>query len=620
MAKRKTTRARATRKPATSPRPRAGATTAALPGRGPRAKEMTLELGPQADAAARTTEERRESRPYTSRYPIADEQFRQLKEAAVKAKVAKGDATAAADSGGKLEVSATGAAVAAVDPSLEPSAAPTAATNFSGIAATGWIPPDCTMAVGPAHVMLSVNSSVAIHNKVGGAPVLQRTLTQWFANVVTGQTVFDPKLLYDQHAARWVLLAVAFKTNPNTSVFLLSVSATSNPLGVWRNYSLDATKDGVTPTGNWADFPALGVDASALYLTANMFAFGGGFQYAKIRVVPKAGPYCGGAATYFDFVKMKNPDNTMAFTIQPCHTFGAPQVEYLVNSRFPSGNALTLWRIANPRGRATVDADRPCRPLRLCAAAQRRSEGRRGRRSTPATCAFCEAAFRGDSVWCALTTSRNWGLGNRASVHWFQIRAAANALVQEGVYGTRAAHYFYPAGCPDANGNFVLVFSRSGTGEFGSIGYTGRQVDRPSRNAAGERAAEGGRRALSGARQLGPQPVGRLQRRGRGSREPAAGLVLQRVLQRGEHLGDLGGFGVLLIRGPLDVAGRGDGTVSAPIPRNDVSTGEAHGFHRTALRRGSGWRLGALEALYFLVITLAVTGLAWWRRTMPTRR
>jgi hypothetical protein len=477
MAKRKTTRARATRKPAATTRPRAGATTAALPGRGPRAKEMTLEMGPQADAAARTTEERRESRPYTSRYPIADEQFRQLKEAAVKAKVAKGDATAAADSGGKLEVSSTGAAVAAVDPSLEPSAAPTAATNFSGIAATGWIPPDCTMAVGPAHVMLSVNSSVAIHNKVGGAPVLQRTLTQWFANVVTGQTVFDPKLLYDQHAARWVLLAVAFKTNPNTSVFLLSVSATSNPLGVWRNYSLDASKDGVTPTGNWADFPALGVDASALYLTANMFAFGGGFQYAKIRVVPKAGPYGGGPAKYFDFVKMKNPDNTMAFTIQPCHTFGAPQVEYLVNSRFPSGTALTLWRITNPV--AAPMLTRAAVPTSAYALPPNADQSGGGPPLNTGDVRVLEATFRGDSVWCALTTSRNWGLGNRASVHWFQIRAAANALVQEGVYGTRAAHYFYPAGCPDANGNFVLVFSRSGTGEFGSIGYTGRRATDP---------------------------------------------------------------------------------------------------------------------------------------------
>ncbi len=246
MAKRKTPRPRTTRKTTTAPRTattrkaaprtRSAGALAPLRGRSGRAKEMTVEMGPEADAAARTTEERRESRPYVSRYPIDDDRFRQLKEAAGTAKLAKGDLTASADSGAKPEVSATGVALAAMDPSLEPSAAPSASTNFSGISATGWIPPDCTMAVGPAHVMLSVNSSVAIHNKVGGAAVLQRTLTQWFSNVVSGQTVFDPKLLYDQHAARWVLLAVAFKTNPNTSVFLLSVSATANPLGVWRNY------------------------------------------------------------------------------------------------------------------------------------------------------------------------------------------------------------------------------------------------------------------------------------------------------------------------------------------------------------------------------------------------
>ena len=149
-----------------------------MTGRGARGKEMTLDLGPQADAAARTTEEKREPRPYTTRYPISDERFRMLKDSAEKAKIAKGSMTASADSGGKLEVSSTGVALAAMDTSLEPSSAPTASTNFSGIPATGWIPPDCTMAAGPSHVMLSVNSSVAIHNKVGGALVLQRTLTQ----------------------------------------------------------------------------------------------------------------------------------------------------------------------------------------------------------------------------------------------------------------------------------------------------------------------------------------------------------------------------------------------------------------------------------------------------------
>ena len=69
-----------------------------------------------------------------------------------------------------------------------------------------------------------------------GAALLQRTLTQWFAGLVPGFTIFDPKALYDQHAGRWVLLTAAFRNSPNKSVFLLSVSTTSNPLGPWRNY------------------------------------------------------------------------------------------------------------------------------------------------------------------------------------------------------------------------------------------------------------------------------------------------------------------------------------------------------------------------------------------------
>lgn len=447
----------------------------ALRGRAARGTEMTLDLGPTPMAAGAPQQEKRESRPYTTRYPIPDEQFATLKAAAVKAKSPKGLVPASADRGAKVEVGE--AALVPGPVALGPSAASTPSTAFAGIPATGWLPPDCTMAAGPTHVLLSVNSSLAIHNKAGGALVLQRTLTQWFGALATGLTVFDPKVLFDQHASRWVVLAVAFRSNPNRSVFLLSVSSTSNPLGAWRNYTFDAMKDGSTATNNWADFPGLGVDAHALYVTANMFAFNGGFQYAKIRVIPKAGPYSGGAAPFFDFVKMKNPDNSMAFTIQPCHTFGAPQVEYLVNSRFPQGNSLTLWRITNPVAAPTL--------TRAAVATSQYSLPPNAEQKGGAPplntgdVRVLHAVFRGDSVWLALTTNRNWGLGNRASVHWFQVRAAANALVQEGVYGTRAAHYFYPAGSPDNNGNFIVVFSRSSTTEFGSIGYTGRRATDP---------------------------------------------------------------------------------------------------------------------------------------------
>src|SRR5260370_31744561 len=171
------------------------------------------------------------------------------------------------------------------------------------------------MAVGQEEVLLSGKWAVAIHNKAGGVAALQRTLTQWFANVVQGMTIFDPKAIYDQHAGRWILLAVAIQKNPKKSLHLLSVSNSSDPLGPWRNYTFDAMRDGTTATNNWADYPALGVDSLALYVTSNMFMFDGDFQYAKIRVIPKAGPYSGGTARFFDFVRVRNADNSMAFTI-----------------------------------------------------------------------------------------------------------------------------------------------------------------------------------------------------------------------------------------------------------------------------------------------------------------
>jgi hypothetical protein len=256
------------------------------------------------------------------------------------------------------------------------------------------------------------------------------------------------------------------------------VSNSADPLGPWRNYRFDAMLDGSTPTNNWADFPALGVDNQAIYVTANMFQFDGGFKYAKIRVIPKAGPYSGGAAPYFDFVRMRNADNTMAFTIQPCHTFGAPQVEYLVNSQFPEGNSLTLWQIADPAGTPTLTRQQvSVSPYSLPPNAEQKGGARP---LNTGDIRVLNAVFRGDSVWTAFTTAHSWGAGaNTASIQWCQIRAAGPTVVQQGVFGTSGFHYFYPACCPDNNGNMTMVFSRSGRTEFGSILYTGRRSTDP---------------------------------------------------------------------------------------------------------------------------------------------
>ena len=424
-------------------------------------------------------EETRAPRPYTSRYPIPDSEFEALKEAAPQARLATSAITAARDSGRrKVEYSSHPATLAARQPGAAPATTPSGVANFSGIAATGWLPPDCTMAVGPDHVMVAVNSSVAIYDKAAGPALHQETLAHWFAQVVTDMTVFDPKLLYDQHAGRWVLLAVAVQEKPNASLFLLSVSASSDPLGAWHSYALDAMLDGTTPSDHWADYPGLGVDSHALYITANMFGFNGGFGYAKIRVVPKAGPYSGAAANFFDFTHMKNADGTPAFTIQPCHTFGAPQVEYLVNSLFPNGDRLTLWSITGqPNAPVLHRLEAQVSPYSLAPNAEQ-SGGKPPLNTGDVR--VQHAVFRGDCLWTAITTAYNWGTSkNRAAIQWCQIEPATAHVVQEGVFGTSNRHYFFPAACPDDNGNMVILFDRSGPSEFGSLYFASRHATDP---------------------------------------------------------------------------------------------------------------------------------------------
>ena len=451
--------------------------TKARAGQGPAGE--TWDPMQELTASVAAAYEPMEPRPVTtSRYPIPNEEFESLKAGAPQARLSAKTAVIAKDVKSKPELAAAATASLALAPGLAPVAAPSGSAHFAGISATGWLPPDCTLAAGPEHVLASVNSSLAIYNKAGGAAVLQRTLSQWFSNVIQGMTVFDPKALYDQHAGRWVLLAVATRSGAQESLFLLSVSTSSDPLKPWRNYKFDAKLDGATPTNNWADFPALGVDNQALYVTANMFAFGGGFKYVKVRVIPKTGPYSGGAAPYFDFTKLKNSDNSLAFTVQPCHTFGAPQIEYMVNSAFPSGNYLSVWSIVNPTIAPVLTRTQVGVSAYSLAPNADQSGGAPPLNTGDVR--VLHAVFRGDSIWTAFTTAHTWGAGpNRAAVQWCQIRAAVPAVVQQGVFGATGLHYFYPAACPDNNGNLIIVMSRSGPNEFGSIVFSGRRSTDP---------------------------------------------------------------------------------------------------------------------------------------------
>ncbi|HEX8737659.1 MAG TPA: hypothetical protein VF721_20170, partial [Pyrinomonadaceae bacterium] len=164
-------------------------------------------------SAIGTTFEFDSPRPSPTRYPIDMKTFELLKEQARTSKVgkiAKKGSTIITDKARKKPAMLADAVraddIGAPITSGPFAAAPPLLSSFPGISATKWTPPDCTLAAGPNHVLVAVNTTVSIYSKTGGAPALTKSLTDWFSNVISEAKLFDPTTVYDQYAGRWVLL------------------------------------------------------------------------------------------------------------------------------------------------------------------------------------------------------------------------------------------------------------------------------------------------------------------------------------------------------------------------------------------------------------------------------
>ena len=102
--------------------------------------------------------------------------------------------------------------------------------GFIGMANTGYNPPDTNVAGGPNHVVETVNSSLAIFNKATGAKVSQQTLATLFSGFVTGDLgQFDPSVLYDDQAGRFVVEGQVKDSTNNKSYVDIAVSNSSDP-------------------------------------------------------------------------------------------------------------------------------------------------------------------------------------------------------------------------------------------------------------------------------------------------------------------------------------------------------------------------------------------------------
>ncbi|MCZ3387647.1 MAG: hypothetical protein LH645_00650 [Actinomycetia bacterium] len=260
-------------------------------------------------------------------------------------------------------------------------------------------PPDQGMCVGGRYVFEIVNSVVQVYTKSGApliagdkafadGPSVGLTLNEFFdlppsfvrPSGPFGPYMFDTACLYDPSTQRWFATSANLDQDPVTGDFTganqiwLAVSTSSNPLGSWKIWSIDAANNGQNGTPDhgcpngycFGDYPQIGMDAKGFYITTNEFEFfGDGFNGTQLYALSKDDLLAGQTSpTMQMFENVPTATyNDLSYTMQPVNALpdewdtsangtmyfgmsGSPFTDSLVRS-------IALYGLSNTRSLAT---------------------------------------------------------------------------------------------------------------------------------------------------------------------------------------------------------------------------------------------------------------------------
>ncbi|MGH7993416.1 MAG: hypothetical protein ACREDQ_07865 [Limisphaerales bacterium] len=368
--------------------------------------------------------------------------------------------------------------------------------NFTGSdnSQTLITPADANGAVGPNYFVEFINGSFTVYNKSDGSGVVQISDMEFWSNAgpagggvgginfASSDTISDPRVIYDPVSQRWFASQVKYDGNASdpsleSDFYLLGVSDTADPSGSWHVFSF------LTVTGavQFADFPTMGVDADAVYLSGDMYHGQSNSLGTSLTMIPKA-DLLANPPVITNRILFK----TMTYTnrgavLQPVTCFDGSSVgkilaagslgdDFLFHSNLlattmlnPGAANATLAPATNilvDEYTAPLDATQP---------------------DGTDTLADNDARFsaRVYTVGGVIYAVHNTEVDGRAAIRWYRINAANYALLESGTIADANLDLFYPS--IGANGNGVVVIACNGCGpgpnEFiSSYAYVGQTV------------------------------------------------------------------------------------------------------------------------------------------------
>lgn len=356
-------------------------------------------------------------------------------------------------------------------------------TTFNGLlfgtSISPGAPPDTQVAVGAYHVLEALNSGFQMFERNGSpttSPIPFCGPDGFFTPVIPSPSgsdnCTDPKVIVDPYTGRFILLDLLVNVTGHRSFYLVAVTdgADNGPPPPWIIYALDASVDVASPTNNWADFPGLGIDSQAIYITSNQYDFATStFQYGKLRILVKSKIYAHNSS-WTDIVHPFG--GTFPFRIQPTITYENSGYEYFVSVDAGSGSTINVWYLSNPAnstpdlagGQASINPYSIAPAAKQCSVTTGIDTGYAN---------LLNAVYRQGRIWTVHSVACG---GGDSCLRFISIDPGVGvpSVKEDFTYGASGFAYYYPDIQIDSSGNLFAVFNRSSSSECAGLRYTGR--------------------------------------------------------------------------------------------------------------------------------------------------
>lgn len=343
--------------------------------------------------------------------------------------------------------------------------------GFTGIASTGWTPPDPHLGVGPDHIVAMTNGAIAFFTKDGTLTFqdeIEDSFGFWGSVGATG-FVFDPEVLYDELSGRFFAMAAEAYAPGNRSYVLVAVSDDSDPNGTWYKYRFDTTNF----AGNLFDSPNMAVDDDVLYITGDGFGLGANYP---VYTFDKASLLAGDPPAITRSTTLSTA--TQSAGIPPVGYDDPPALYMVEHEEGFNNNGVRLIALTDPLGSITFDTftltvpvyNNPGDPAQLGTTSRPESFDAR----------FWSVEYRNGSLWAT------HHVDNPVEIRWYEIAmngwpasGDTPSLVQSGAVTEPGLFTSFTSIAVDDAGNAALCFSRSAFDEYFSMATTYRLADDP---------------------------------------------------------------------------------------------------------------------------------------------